>query len=209
VSTERRSTTTEEPAETKSKKQSRSSTTDPSTGADDGAAGEANLDQVRDLLFGSSMRTVEQQIGSLEGRLLAENAAVRDAATAKYEQLEALFRQELTALTDRVTAEQAERGADLEALAQKLQGTSEALEHRVQALQATLNESGKALDAQLLAQTEALTAQLQQASAEITSRLDHELREVWAAKADRASLAALFAEFAARLNEESPQPEGD
>ena len=132
-----------------------------------------SLDKVRDILFGSHMRSVEGRIARIEERLLREQQTLRADLEAALAGQESFARKELEALNEKVKAERAKRAEDLKAL---LAETREAL---------------KAVDKRL--------AKLDEA----TSGADAELRsELLEAKRDHDSLIAVFSKTAERLSEE-------
>ena len=163
-----------------------------------------SLDKVRDILFGANMRTYEQRLAVLEQRMLEEIAQMRAAADAKFEHFESSLREELKALGDQLKSEKGERSAEVTVLQENLKSAADTWERRVVQLDGRLTESDDGLGNQIRDQTKALTAQLHQTSSEITARIDRQLDELRAAKPDTASLAAMFAELAERLRDQSP-----
>lgn len=130
-----------------------------------------SLDQVRDILFGGQMRTVETRLQGMEERLGREQESMRAEFTKRVAELDAFAKRETQALHDRVATESDARNAALKALA------------------ADIREAQKAMDKR--------HAQLEQS----TALSDAELREALIAqsRADRATLGALLTDIAAKL----------
>src|SRR5262245_38466407 len=72
-------------------------------------AGGANLDKVRDILFGSQMRDVERRFARLEERLIKETQDLKDDVKRRLEALENFARKESESLADQLRGERTER----------------------------------------------------------------------------------------------------
>ncbi len=84
-----------------------------------------SLDKVRDILFGSQMRTVERRLGQLEERLLRELAGVRAELERQVGAVEAAARKGSAALDERLKGEQAKRADEVKALRAELRRLGE------------------------------------------------------------------------------------
>src|SRR5262245_13792193 len=71
--------------------------------------GVANLDKVRDILFGAQMRDYDRRFTRLEERMLKEVSDARDDTRRRFDQLENFIRQEIAALGERLRAENQQR----------------------------------------------------------------------------------------------------
>jgi chromosome segregation ATPase len=121
-----------------------------------------SLEQVRDILFGGQMRTVETRLKSIEERLSREQEAMRAEFAKRVADLDAFARRETQALHERVAAESDARVAALKSLL------------------ADIKEAQKAMDKR---------------HADLAKLVD----DLQGAKTDRASLAAMLTDVAARL----------
>jgi chromosome segregation ATPase len=121
-----------------------------------------SLEQVRDILFGGQMRTVETRLQSIEERLSREQESMRAEFAKRVADLDAFARRETQALHERIAAE-----TDARVLALK-------------SLLADIREAHKAMDKR---------------HAELAKLVD----ELQDAKTDRAALAAMLSDVAARL----------
>jgi hypothetical protein len=128
-----------------------------------------SLDKVRDILFGGQMRAVESRLQGLEERLRQENEVLRADFAKQSEALDAFIRSEVQILGERLAAERTRRGEELKSLAAEIKESVRS---------ATLADAE--LRDQLLLLSERLGA------------LD-------SAKTDRAALAGLLTDMAARL----------
>lgn len=129
-----------------------------------------SLDQVRDILFGGQMRTVETRLKGVEERLSREQDAMRAEFAKRVADLDTLTKREVQALHERIAAESDARTAALKALVADLRDVQKSA-----------------------------AAELAKASDRIRAELAKAVEELQHAKTDRAALAALLADVATRL----------
>ena len=87
-----------------------------------------SLDQVRDILFGGQMRTVETRLKGAEERLSLEQESMRAEFTKRVADLDALSKRETQALHERIAAESDARTAALKALVADVRDLTKAVE---------------------------------------------------------------------------------
>ena len=136
-----------------------------------------SLDKVRDILFGSQMRSVESRLQGMEERLRQEHESMRADFKRQVESLDAFIRSEVQGLTERLAAERTRRTEELNALAAELKDTIRALERR----HVKLEEDAS------------------QADAALRDALSRSHQELNYTKTDSTMLAALLNDLAARL----------
>jgi hypothetical protein len=158
-----------------------------------------SLDKVRDILFGSQMRAVETRLQGLEERLRREHEAMRADFARQVESLDGFIRSETQALSERLAAERTKRGEEIKALAAEIKETIRALERRHVKLEEAANLADAALRDQLLLQSKAAAADLTRLGERLTAELNRSHEELKATKTDRAALATLFADLAAKV----------
>jgi hypothetical protein len=86
-----------------------------------------SIDQVRDLLFGAQLRSVDARIQSLEERMRAEAAAIRAEMRESVSTLDARISSELSRLTSQLQSDKMDRSAlaaGLTELAKKISGST-------------------------------------------------------------------------------------
>ncbi len=84
-----------------------------------------SIDQVRDLLFGAQMRTVDARIQALEQKMLEETAAIRAMLQESLKGLDGRLSSELSTVTTRLQSEKMDRSAlaaGLSELANRISG---------------------------------------------------------------------------------------
>lgn len=86
-----------------------------------GVSPAANVEQIRDILFGTQMQEYDLRFAGLEERLLKASADLRDELKKRVAALEQLLKKETETLAGRVKAEQQERTAVVKELSASLQ----------------------------------------------------------------------------------------
>lgn len=166
------------------------------------AAAEAtpeSLEQVRDILFGGQMRTVETRLKSIEERLSREQESMRAEFAKRVADLDAFARKETQALHERVAAESDARVAALKSLLADIKDAQKAMDKRHAKLEQETSLSDAELRDQLIAQAKAASAELAKVHDRLRAELTKSVDDLQHAKTDRASLAAMLADVAARL----------
>lgn len=162
-------------------------------------AGAANLDKVRDILFGVQMREFERRFARLEDRLVKETNDLKDDVKKRLEALESYARQESEALAAQIKAEQDSRGEAHRDLSRELNETAKAFERRTSALDDQLAKGQRESRQQLLEQYQRLSDEIRTKMDDVLATLAREAHELRTDKTDRAVLASLLSEMALRL----------
>lgn len=162
-------------------------------------AGAANLDKVRDILFGVQMREFERRFARLEDRLVKETNDLKDDVKKRLEALESYARQESEALAAQIKAEQDSRGEAHRDLSRELNETAKAFERRTSTLDDQLAKGQRESRQQLLEQYQRLSDEIRTKMDDVLATLAREAHELRTDKTDRAVLASLLSEMALRL----------
>lgn len=178
-----------------------------SNGHDAAGGGLGSVDQIRDIIFGVQMREYDTRFSRLEQRLLQESAALREDTTRRFDALEAFVKQQFQALGDRLShemsTEQQARGADVQALTQRLGELTHHVEQRTAQIDQQASHNLQTLQQQLHEQSQTLTTDLRTRFDDLSATLDRQTTALRDEKTDRASLAGLLTELARRLHPES------
>ena len=158
-----------------------------------------SLEQVRDILFGGQMRTVETRLKSIEERLSREQDAMRAEFAKRVTDLDAFARKETQALHERVAAESDARVAALKSLLADIKEAQKAMDKRHAKLEQETSLSDAELRDQLMVQAKAASAELAKVHDRLRAELTKSVDDLQSAKTDRASLAALLSDVASRL----------
>jgi DNA repair exonuclease SbcCD ATPase subunit len=167
----------------------------------------ANVDKIRDILFGSNMREYEKRFARLEERLTKSSDALRDDLKKRFDALESYVREEVESLGQRLKNEKSERAEALKELVRESRDSSKALEKKLSQLEDTLETAQGDLRARILEQSKALANQIQKSKEELEKAMETEVETLRNEKTDRAALADLFTEVALRLKGELELPE--
>jgi gas vesicle protein len=168
-----------------------------------------NIDKIREILFGVQMRDYEKRFSRLEERLLKESSDLRDDTRKRFDSLEAFVRSEFEALSERLLAEQRDRGEAVQNVSRELQDTGKTLERKLAQFDEQTARAQRELRQQILDQSKTLSDEIRQKADELSALLDRQVAELGNAKTDRAALSALFSEVALRLNNEFRIPGND
>lgn len=173
--------------------------------ADTPEAAPESLDKVRDILFGSQMRTVESRLQSLEERLRREQDAIRADLEKQAGELDQLIRSEAQTLGERLAAERAKRTEELKSLASDIKESIRNLEKRHAKLEEVTSIADAGLRDQLLAQSRAAATELATLGERLTGELSQSHQELKSTKTDRVALAELLSELANRIGGDEGQ----
>jgi hypothetical protein len=176
-------------------------TTGAKNGEGTGPQGE-NLDVVRDLLFGSQMRSAEDRMARLEERLQRDLEKLRDSATKQMGDLDKAFRKEVAALTRKLKTEQDKRADELRNVGAKIGEMATNLETRIEEAEAKGDESEAGVRAEIAEQSRAVAKDLGTLAKNLSSDMTKEVTELRTDKTDTAALVDLFSEMAFRLSEQ-------
>ena len=168
----------------------------------------ANVDKIRDIIFGSQMRDYEKRFLRLEERLTADAQALREDTKKRFDTLEAFVQKEIDSLSQRLKTEKSERGEALKELTREFREASKASDKRLSQLDDQLAKEAATLRNQLLEQSKQLTSEIEAKHRALSAALDREAQSLRTDKADREALADLFTEMAMRMRDEFKLPEG-
>ena len=171
--------------------------------------GGGNVDRIRDILFGSQMRSYESRFAALQEALAKETAEIRETSRRRFDQLESYIKGELEALQTRWKAEREERSEGAAQHSRELRELGESLSRRLRDLDDRGTAVERDLRSQLLQQAKDLTDEMRARHDETGALLEKRFQELRQSKTDRAALATLFNELALRLNDQFQIPGSD
>jgi hypothetical protein len=174
--------------------------------AEAGAGGGANLEKIRDILFGAQVHDFEKRFARLEERLLKETSDARAETRKRFESLETFIKKEIEALGDRLKAEQEERSEAVKELTRETRDSARNLDKRIAQLDELTSKNQRELRQQVLDQSKALTEEIRVRNRETTTALSREIAELRMKKTDRAALAGLLTDLAVRLTNDLKAP---
>jgi hypothetical protein len=164
------------------------------------------VDRIRDILFGSQMRDYDGRFQRLDERLTKEAADARADVQRRLAALENFLKGEVESITNRLNAEQSERGNAIEKLARDLVETAKGLELKMKNLDEHAGRDIHDLRQQLLEQSKALSAEIKEKHDQMKAGLDREAEQIRGAMTGREALAEMLSEVALRLKNEFRVP---
>ena len=167
-----------------------------------------NVDQIRDIIFGSQMRDYEQRFSRLEERVLNESESLRSETNNRLDALEDYIKQEVNSLVDQIANERGEREDDTRHLTSELSKTATDTDKKLSQVQEKLTQSSGDSREALLEQSKTLIKEIQAVRTSLTDQVNKSTDELADSKTDRKGLADMFSELALRLNGEFNLPEG-
>lgn len=173
-------------------------------GVDD--LGAANLDKVRDILFGEKVRDNDRRFARLEERLTQDTVELKEDVRKRLSVLEQFVKNEVEALADRIKAEHESRTDAETDLARELRDAGKASEKRFSQVEDQIGRVQRELRQQILDMHQKINDDIQRQVDDVLARLTRESNELRADKLDRAMLATLLTEVAMRLNNELSLP---
>jgi hypothetical protein len=166
----------------------------------------ANVDKIREILFGGQMRDYERQFARVEDQLTRQAEVLRDETKKRLDALEEHFNQEIESLKQRLKAERADRTATLTGLEGELHELRKASTDRCMQIEDALSEGTGQLSARLLDLSKRLSDEIEEKHRALGALVDREVQTLQANKTDRKALADLLVEIAMRLREEFALP---
>jgi hypothetical protein len=164
--------------------------------------GEGSMEKIRDILFGSQLRSLEKRMTRTEERLIKEVSDLRGEAWKRLDSLEGFIKKEVASLIERLKAEKENRSQSLNELTKELKETAKNLEKRLTQTDEQISKTSRELRQQILDQSKSLSEEARQKNQEVLAALEVVAQELRADKIDRSALSGLFKEMALRINDE-------
>ncbi|HUK90793.1 MAG TPA: hypothetical protein VLZ81_10365 [Blastocatellia bacterium] len=176
--------------------------------AEEGNHEAANVDKIREILFGGQMRDYERQFTRMEEQFARLGEALREETKKRFDALEEYIHAEIDTLKQRLNTEKTDRASAFNDLERELRDSKKAHDERSAKIEDTMAEATGKLNARLLEQAKKLAEEIEEKHRALSSLLDQEVRALETGKTDRKALADLFTEFAMRLRDEFALPQG-
>jgi len=167
----------------------------------------ANVDKIRDILFGSQMRDYEKRFVRLEDNVNKAVDGLREDMAKRFDTLSGFVQQEVESLSQRLKTEKSERGDAVKELTRELKDAAKILEKKLNQLEEAFADGQSELRAKVLEHSKAVMNEIEKLRREASAALDREVGVLRNEKTDRAALADLFEEFSLRLKNDLELPE--
>ncbi len=160
---------------------------------------EANLEKVRELLFGNQLRSSDQQFKALETEL----AALKTEFEGRLEHLEDIVHKGFDSITQQIQAEREERKTAIATTEASIQSLGENVQQKQAQLDQKIDSKTQAVLQKILDHSSQFTEALHQKSQELLRDINEESkRRQQQERAHNSRLSALFGELSERLHDE-------
>src|ERR1700674_4577958 len=178
----------------------------PNQSGKEGAEG-ANVDKIRDILFGSQMRDYEKRFSRLEDNVTKAVEHLREDMAKRLDTLSGFVQQEVDSLSQRLKTEKGERTDGMKEISRELKDAAKGLEKKIGQLEEAFADGQSELRGKILEHSKAVMNEIDKLRREAAAALDSEVETLRSEKPQRAALADLFAEFSLRLKNDLELPE--
>lgn len=164
-----------------------------------GMAGDGNVDQIREILFGGQMREFDRRFTRLEEKLQRERDQLHEELVMRFEQMQQQLHDAAEDADAALRKEREERVAGYDDLVSQLDALEKDLANRLGKLGENSEAESKAIRLRLQEQVQSLNDTLRQQRDELTSSMDKENQLLHADKVSRESLSDMLQEVSLRL----------
>lgn len=161
-----------------------------------------DLTRVREILVGAQMRGVEHRFSAFEEKLSRELSQMHAQMREEIRALERVVKNEVNAVSERMSAEQHDRREGSQKLHQEMEALGHELDKKLGSLDMRTNKAQRDLREQLLAQSNLLSDTMKQRHEEMSAALAEGLASVRSASANRSKLAGLLKNVAEQIDRE-------
>ena len=162
-----------------------------------------SMDKIRDILFGNQVRDFERRFVRMEDQLAATIQELRDETRKRLDALELFFKEEMTALKERLKDESAQRQQDDQSLSDALKTTASTLNKTIAHNNDLFAERATELRQQILDQSKQLSADIQTRHEQASRELKQMAGSLEDAKVDRSVLAEYLIQMAMSLSNQA------
>lgn len=163
----------------------------------------ANLDKIRDILFGQESRRYDRRFAGLEKSLTESNEKLRLDLYKRLDELDARLQKGIKELKQALKAEEKERNAAFEHATANLDARSGDFDRKLDSLGKDLSDTAQSIDADVGKRTLELSETMAKQHDDWKKSLKKTAAELRDEKVDRKALASFFTEFAKRLDDGS------
>ncbi|PCJ31208.1 MAG: hypothetical protein COA90_06850 [Gammaproteobacteria bacterium] len=175
----------------------------------DAMAGNGNVDQIRDILFGSQMKDYERKFSRLEERIMSEVTRLKSDSNKRFDVLEEFINKGIDSLSDKLRVEKTDRSESIKELTSELTSTAKGLEKKLNSFEQTTEKDVRELRQSLFDQSKTLLNEIGEKHDEGMAIFDRSVNELRDEKANRSTLSALLTDLAIRLADDSLYEQGE
>jgi molybdopterin converting factor small subunit len=162
----------------------------------------ANIEKVRDILFGAHMREQEKKILRMEQRTVKAITQLRAETGKRFDSLENYIKNEMAAINNRLQTEQDERIDAVTQVTKEVAHVLQTLEKRMAKLNNQVDQNAMDLRRELMDQSKTILAEVQRKYEQAATALEQSSAQLRADKVDRNALSDMFSEISMRLTDD-------
>ncbi|MGQ0593309.1 MAG: hypothetical protein ACT4QB_11870 [Gammaproteobacteria bacterium] len=162
---------------------------------------EANVQKIREIIFGGQMREYERRFGELAARLESETKRTRTELEQRLTTFEAFVHKELEQINGQIQKERDERSGLLNKAEQSLAAADRTLTDKLVRLDDQFSREAGEIRKHLHTQITDLVNRIGQLGEQIQTTITQETHRLHADKVGRSDLSELLTEVALRLND--------
>lgn len=167
---------------------------------------DANVDKIREILFGGQMRDYEQRFADLEKRLTKNVELISSNFEKRMERLDTFAKREIEKLSEKIKDERKARREDGKQGAREFKKLADQVESWCAELEEQIGNEALELRGILQTQSDELSGMIHDTHEQLSKNLVAETRDLADAKLAREDLAALLSEVALRLKKDFKLP---
>jgi hypothetical protein len=167
----------------------------------------ANVDKIRDILFGTQMRDYEKRFVRLEETVMKQMDTLRDDMTKRLDTLSNFVQQEVDSLSQRIKTEKGERVETTKEFTREVKDAHKGFEKKLGQIEEAMADGSSEIRAKFLEHSKSVSSEIDKLRRDGTAALSREVETLRDEKTDRAGLADLFAEFSLRLKNKFELPD--
>ncbi len=160
----------------------------------------ANVDKIREILFGNQMKDFEQKFNHLQEQLNKKLNLIKEDSSMRFNSLENFVKSEFESLNQRLDGEQKMRISELNESSEKLEKSIKLVSNNSAELERHSNDKSRELRQLLLEQSKELFEKMNQKQINDNEMINKFRDEMNIGKVDRSALSTLFTELALQLS---------
>jgi len=160
----------------------------------------ANVDKIREILFGNQIKTFENKFRQLEEKLSKELNDLKDDSTMRIDSLEKFIKSEFESLNHRLSGEKEARVKALDDNVEKFEKHIKSLSNSLSEQEQYNNDKARELRQLLLEQSKDLFEKMNKKQIEDRELLKSFRDELDSGKVDRSALSSLFTDIAFQIS---------
>ena len=160
----------------------------------------ANVDKIRDILFGNQMRDYDRKFNQLEERIANDLANLRKENALQIESLQTFLESEVEILGGKLAAEEKNRIHEMDNMDGLIIKNVKQIEQKISDLGTSLETQSRDINQKMLKQSQDFNSELASQIEQTRKRLDDYRQDLSKGKVDKSALAEMLNSMALQIN---------